>query len=277
MIKSSMKTEYQKMTTKKWKSLRSGEKPLSAALRKSKMHPKYTKVFSENTVSVLRQKARSAGTKGWYSLRKGNLASAVIIHDAAVTVTNFFRRVVDAKRLGVYESHARNNATCPISLTLVTDLENDDVFVHAGIVFSKQSLLDFMLATVDFRNPVTRTMMHLYDIERLGCPHVLDKYKDRERLRCVKVISIRQFSFLETELENILTSLLQHYYCGDDDFFATTLRAFQQTWREMKRTDRNRTICVLRSLEHNVKFSHYNGRPRAWANNLVTKYLDRTT
>lgn len=257
------------MTSKKWKSNSSGEKPL-----RSKMHPKYRKVFSENTVLVLRQKARSAGTKGWYSLRKGHLASAIIIHEAALTITGLFHRIVDAKRAEVYGSHVRNASSCPISLTPVAELNKDDIFVHGGIVFSKESLLDYMEASVDFRNPVTRNMMHLYDIKRLGCPYVLDKYKNRERLRIIKVNSIRQFSFLETELEDVLFTLMHHYHSNDHEFFADNLRAFQQTWREMKVTDRHRTICVLRSLKHRVK--RYRGRPTVWANNMLNRFIGKT-
>lgn len=264
------------MTNKDWKSNYSKKSLPNQAycMRKSKLHPKYRKVFSENTVLVLRQKARSAGTKGWYSLRKGNLASAIIVHDSAMTVTKLFHNLVEAKRLQVYEAHRLNGSSCPISLTPVSELGLNDVFIHGGVVFSKESALGYVRASADFLNPITRTTMHLHDIERLGCQHALDKYKDRVVLRDREVNSIRQFSFLETELENILFSLLQHYYHRDTDFFSDTLTAFQQTWRQMKSSDRNRTICVLRSLAQTV--ARFQGRPRQWGNTLVLKYLDRT-
>lgn len=158
--------------TKDWKSACSGASGIpTTCVRKSKIHPKYRKLFSDNTVSVLRQRAKSAGTKKWYSLRKGNLASAIIIHDSAVVVTKFFHKIVDAKRLAVYQTASRTGSTCPISLVLISELHPDDVFVHGNIVFSKESLLDYVRVSVDFLNPITRTMMHLHDIERLGCQY----------------------------------------------------------------------------------------------------------
>ena len=256
----------------KWKSNYS--KGLPYCMRKSKLHPKYRKVFSENTVLVLRQKARSAGTKGWYSLRKGNLASAIIVHDSALVVTKLFHKIVEAKRLEVYETHKLNGSLCPISLTAVSELHPDDVFIHGGTVFSKESALAYVGASADFRNPVTRTTMHLHDIERLGCQSALDKYKNRVLLRDREINLIRQFSFLETELESILFSLVRHYHHRDTDFFTDTLTAFQQTWRQMRDTDRNRTICVLRSLEQAV--ATVQGRPRRWANSLIVNYLAKT-
>ena len=263
------------MTLKNWKANYSKGLPNQAyCMRKSKLHPKYREVFSENTVLVLRQKARSAGTKGWYSLRKGNLASAIIVHDSAMTVTKLFHDLVEAKRLEVYETHRSNGSSCPISLTPVSELNADDIYVHGGVVFSKESALGYVRASADFLNPITRTMMHLHDIERLGCQYALDKYRDRVVLRDREINSIRQFSFLETELENLLFSLVHNYYHRDTEFFMDTLTAFQQTWIQMKNTDRNRTVCVLRSLVQSV--ARFRGRPRQWGNDLVLKYLVKT-
>jgi len=241
---------------------------------KSKMHPTYRKVFLENTVLVLRQKARSAGTKRWYCLRKGNLVSALVIHDSAIKVTSLFRENVKRKRDLVYESQKLNGSTCPISLTPISDLASNDIFIHGGVVFSRNSILDYVSVSVDFLNPITRTMMHVHDIKRLRCQQALDNYYNRISLRIMKINFIRQFSFLEIELENILMSLIQQFYLQDTDCFSDTLVAFKETWKEMKTTDRTRTICVLKSLEQSA--DRFRGRPRIWGRCLVAKYLKKT-
>lgn len=241
---------------------------------KSRMHPTYRKIFSENTVLVLRQKARSAGTKSWYCLRKGNLVSALVIHDSAIKVTRMFRENVSKKRISIYESQKMNGSTCPISLTPISDLEPDDIFVHGGVVFSRNAILDYVSVSADFLNPITRTMMHVHDIKRLRCPHALEKYFNRSNLRMRKIISIRQFSFLEIELDDVLLSLIQQYYLQDTPFFEETLVAFNKTWRELKNSDRNRTVCVLKSLEQSA--DRFRGKPRLWGRDLVAKYLRKT-
>lgn len=246
----------------------------SDMLKKSKMHPKYRKVFSENTVKVLRRKARSAGAKKWYSLRKGNLVGAIVVHDSAVTVTNVFREMMDKKRDRVIQAHVLNGSTCPISLTPVSELTSDDIFVHGGAVFSRGAILDYLEATADFRNPITRNMMHLHDVERLRCKDALDKYFNRSSLRFKKISSIRQFAFLETELEHLLMSLVQQYYVQDTPFFENALVAFKQTWKAMKFTDRNRTTCVLNSLKQTA--NRFQGKPRLWGLALVANYLRKT-
>lgn len=241
---------------------------------KSKMHPKYRKFFAENTVTVLREKARSTGTTKWYSLRKGNLVSAIVIHDSAVAVTNVFREIVNRKRKLVVDSKKKDGSKCPISLTPISELKPDDVFVHDGVVFSADAILDYVETSVDFLNPITRTAMHLHDIERLGCESALDKYRNRHSLRTKKVLSIRQFAFLELELDNILTSLILQYYFQDTPFYEQSLRAFRKTWQEMKETDQSRTVCVLKCLEQSA--DRFLGQPRLWGRAFVAKYLRKT-
>ena len=241
---------------------------------KSKLHPTYRKVFSENTVTVLRQKARSAETKRWYCLRKGNLVSALVIHDSAIKVTKMFRENAKKKRDLILESQKTNGSTCPISLTPISDLDSHDIFIHGGVVFSRNAILDYVSVSVDFLNPITRTMMHVHDIKRLGCQQALGNYYNRISLRIRKINSIRQFSFLEIELENILMSLIQQYYLQDTDCFSDTLVAFKETWKGMKNSDRTRTVCVLKSLEQSA--DRFRGRPRIWGRFLVAKYLKKT-
>lgn len=247
---------------------------MTTIIRKSKMHPKYRKVFSENTVKDLRLKARSAGAKRWYCLRKGSLVSAIVVHDSAIVVTNFFREIVNKKRQRLLKAHTGDGSTCPISLSPISDLRPDDVFIHEGVVFSRYAILDYLHATADFRNPTTRTRMHAHDIERLRCKDTLHKYLHRVTLRMMIINSIQQFSFLETELEHILMSLVQQYYFQDTPIFQDSLVAFSQTWREMKFTDRNRTICVLKSL--NQVTDKFRTGPRSWGRAFVEKYLKKT-
>lgn len=246
----------------------------SGHVTKSKMHPKYHKFFSENTVTVLRQKARSAGATKWYSLRKSNLVSAIVIHGSAVTVTSLFRGMMNRKRALVLDSKKKDGSKCPISLTPISDLSSNDVFIHDGVVFSRDAILDYVEASVDFLNPITRTSFQFHDIKRLGCEGALDKYRNRVSLRTKKVHSIRQFAFLEIELDNIFTSLMQQYYFKETPFYDHSLVAFRRTWKEMRATDHSRTVCVLKCLEQSA--DRFQGRPHLWGRSFVARYLEKT-
>jgi len=178
------------------------------------------------------------------------------------------------KRAVVLDSSQKDGSKCPISLTPISGLNSDDVFIHDGVVFSRDAILDYVEASVDFLNPITRKSFQFHDIQRLRCQGALDKYRNRVSLRIEKINSIRQFAFLEIELDNIFTSLIQQYYFKDTPFYDHSLVAFRRTWKEMKATDHSRTVCVMKCLEQSA--DRFNGRPRLWGRSLVARYLEKT-
>lgn len=242
---------------------------------KSKLHPKYPTLLSDNTVTVLKDKVRSAGTREWYSLRKEGLVSAIIIHDSAVTVAMLFKRLLREKRTICFDSQASNGSVCPISFIPVCDMDMNNSFVHDSVVFSREDIVRYVKLSVDFLNPITRNLMHSHDIERLGNEEVCIAYKNRVRLRRIKVESIRQYAFLETELNDILIDLIRQYFHRDTDYFYLSLTAFHETWARMKQIDKTRTVCLLKSLKQSA--DRFRGKPREWANNLLVQYISFST
>lgn len=241
-------------------------------VKKSKMHPGYFSLYSRNTVPVFRKKVRDIGNRKWYSLRKSNLACVVMIHECAMTISRFFRRIVASKRRKLVESKKKDGSRCPITLTPVSEINS--VFVHDGIVFSKKELVEYMEVTIDFCNPITRKVVECFEIQRLGSSSLLDKYKNRVFLRDKEIDAIRDFSFWETELDNIMIRLTRMCHRQSSSDFYENHIAFHNTWLEMKRNDRNRTVCVVKSLKQSA--NRFRGRARYWANIFIDNYIHKT-
>ena len=155
---------------------------LQQSMKKSKLHPEYHEVYSKHTVPVLREMVRNTRNKKWHSLRKPNLVSIFIVHKCASTISKYFKRIVQKHRDSIIESRMNDGSKCPITLDLVSEINNK--FVHNGIVFSRHELIKYMMFSEDFCNPVTRKMMGFADIQRM-CSHcflgppLLEKYNNR--------------------------------------------------------------------------------------------------
>jgi len=257
---------------------------LQQSMKKSKLHPGYHDMYSKYTVPVLREIVRNIGNKKWYSLRKANLVCFVIVHRSSSMITRFFKRIYQKKIDSIIEESIKDGSTCPITLDPVSEILNR--FVHDGIVFSGDELIKYMMVSVDFCNPITRNMMSLIDIKRLCspiptsqvfpllAPELLEKYNNREALRHKEVESIRDFSFWETELDNILISLGRLFYDQGTEAFNDCHRKFHDMWIEMKRLDRNRTLIVLMSMKQSA--NRFRGRPRQWVNVFIDSYYNKT-
>lgn len=251
---------------------------LQQSIKKSKLHPEYHEIFSKHTVPVLREIVRKTGNKKWYSLRKPNLVCFIIVHRSSSMITRFFKRINQKKRDSIIEKSIKDGSTCPITLEPVSEIRNK--FVHNGIVFSGDDLVKYMMISVDFFNPITRKMMSLTDIKRLcsQCPipasTLLEKYNNRVVLRHREVESIRDFSFWETELDNLLVHLGRLFYDQGTEAFADCHRKFHNMWIEMNRIDHNRTLIVLMSLKQSA--NRFRGRPRQWINVFIDSYYSKT-
>lgn len=245
----------------------------SGFVSKSKMHRSYKKIFGENTVVALRIKARLVGESKWYSLRKPHLVSAIVTHESALVITEFFRQIVHKKMLELIKTAVENGSRCPVSLSPISDMKSDDIFVHNGLVFCKSAVLDYVKISVDFTNPITRTALHLHDVKRLESQEALKIYEDRTNLRRSKVKSINQFAFLELELDNVFRILMQNCFFKGN-YFEHNYAAFKRMWKEMKSIDKNRTICVLKSLEQCAR--SYSGESQNWGLTFLEKYLTRS-
>jgi len=250
---------------------------LQQSMKKSKLHPEYHYIYSKYKVPVLREIVRNTGNKKWYSLRKPNLVCFIIVNRSSSMITRFFQRICNKKIDSIVEESIKDGSTCPITLEPVSEIRNK--FVHNGIVFSGDELVKYMLVSVDFCNPITRKMMSLTDIKRLcSCcfvgPSLLEKYNNRVVLRNREVESIMDFSFWETELDNILISLGRLFYDQGTEAFNDCHRKFHNMWIEMNRLDHNRTLIVLMSLKQSA--NRFRGRPRQWINVFIDSYYNKT-
>jgi len=246
-------------------------------LKKSKLHPEYNEIYSKNTVPVLREMTRKIGNKKWYSLRKANLVCVVLIHRSACIICKFLKSVSQKKRDFILKTSRNDGSKCPITLDLISEISDKDIFVHDGVVFSKDHLAEYVMVSIDFSNPITRNMMNYFDIERLSLPNfpeLLDKYEDRVYLRYREVEAIRDFSFWETELDNLFLCLGHLYYEQGTQSFRDTREKFHNTWEEMKRIDRNRTLIVVTSLKQSA--SRFRGRTRRWMDIFIESYHNET-
>ena len=248
------------------------------SMRKTKLHPGYYETYSSHTVPILREMVRKIGNKKWYSLRKPNLVSVLMMYRSACIIENFFKMVLQKHRDSVLETNIKDGSKCPITLDLVSEIDKNNIFVHDGVAFSKKELYEYIMISVDFCNPITRKMMSYFDIERLSLLsdnlNILDKYKNRIYLRKIEVESIRDFSFWEIELDNLLIRLARLYYDQGTEAFNDAYLKFHNTWVEMRRICRNRTLVILMSLKQRA--DSFRGRPRKWANLFLESYYEKT-
>ena len=250
------------------------------SMRKTKLHPEYYDTYARHTVPILREMVRKIGNKKWYSLRKPNLVSVVMVYKSACIIEKFFKMVLQKHRDSVLETNIMDGSRCPMTLDLIRDINRVNIFVHDGVAFSKKELFEYMIISVDFCNPITRKMMSYFDIVRLslqnpsGDLNILDKYNNRIHLRNLELESIRDFSFWEIELDNLLIRLARLYYDQGTEAFNDAYLKFHNTWMEMRRICRNRTLVILMSLKQRA--DGFRGRPRKWANLFIESYYAKT-
>lgn len=241
----------------------------------SRKHPRYSELISNYQVVDLRTRVRSIGGKKWYGLKKAELVTYIVVHEAAVVIANLFKKFINRSKFQTYQSSVRQGARCPISLTPVSEIEFQNAFVHEKTVFSKDVIIEYVKQSNDFLNPITRTPIYLHDVKKLGCPVVLHKYQNRVVLRKEEVGAINHLYFLEGELEAAMCALLTHvYHYSNREDFERTMISFEQTWRAMKRIDHNRTVCVLKSLRQYAE--RFPEKPREWGQSFLDNVLRKT-
>jgi len=179
-------------------------------------------------------------------MKKMELVCFLISNSCALTITRFVRHCGSKENI-------EDEVRCPISLMSISELSKEDKFVHDNIIFSKSSIVDFFRTNYDFTNPITRNEIERSKIIEIGCEELTNLYDNRESLREQKVTDINDFSFHENEIEYYFYHLIileSNTYSSDDDLdYVQISGCFHQTWRNMVVSDKNRTVCVLKSLQ----------------------------
>lgn len=230
------------------------------------------KKLDRNPVAVLRTMVRDTGYAKWYTYRKSALVSTIVLHRSVNTIVRLFRRCTTEGRERVLAEKRLDGSVCPISLIPVSDLK--EVFVHNGTVFSREDIIEYFRSSMNFSNPITRNDIHAHEVARIGDRKIARLFRHRRYLRNEEINKIQHFAYLEEYLENVLVHLIRQYHHRYTELFTETAEVFRDTWVNMRDTDRNRTLCVLKSLFQTA--SLYGSAPRNWAKVFITGYLRLT-
>jgi len=247
---------------------------VQSAMRKCKRHYMYSFMFSDNTVVDLKEMVRGYGQKGWYNLKKHNLVVVVVLNMCSSTISHFFHSIIIRSRERAIETATKSTDTvCPISLVPVSELSFP--YVHDNIVFSRDDLVSFFMSSYNFTNPITRREFTATEIRRFGSPTLYEVFLDRVNLRIDAVYEIQHFAFLEVELENCVKRMASMFSFQEQQLFEEVSVILENTWREMLRIDRHRTLCVLKSMFDFINM--YTGRRRKWSTVMVNDLIKRST
>ena len=218
-----------------------------------KKHVLYNDIFNSCRVCDLRiivKMKKNTIPNGFHKMKKSDLVCFIVSNSCAFTITRFVRncRSKYVPTLTDVEGERR----CPISLINISELEEDDKFTHDNITFSKSYIIDFFKSNYDFTNPITRNEIGRDQIIEIDCEELLVLYDDRISLREQRVTDINDFAFHENEIEYYFYKLIlleSNTYTSDEDSdYIQISGLFHQTWRNMAMSDKNRTVCVLKSL-----------------------------
>lgn len=221
-----------------------------------KKHISYNDIFNSCRVCDLRFLIKMKTNRipnGFHKMKKAELVCFLVSNSCAFTITRFVRQCGDKQRQKLpVLTGTMGDDRCPISLINISELTEDDKFTHDNIIFSKSSILNFFKSNYDFTNPITRNEIKRDKIIEIGCEDLLIIYDDRISLREQRVTDINDFAFHENEIEYYFYKLIlleSNTYTSDDDSdYIQISQFFHQTWRNMAISDKNRTVCVLKSL-----------------------------
>ncbi len=246
----------------------------------------YLQHFDTSTVKSTRAIVRDMGVDKWYSMKKGQLVSYVVLDIYARRIQRFFRtRGCSVKeRIDVFRGLEKE--TCPITLELIRDIPLQNRYTHSNHWFDKRSLASFLRVSCDFVHPVTRVEFTMNDIIDID-PSMLDLFKNRSEVRAEMVSRIEMVQCIENELEDIFKEMidLAYYTQSRREFDANLMFSevqFEECFKDLLRIDRDRCVVVLRSLPDLIDGDSYRGvylsRKRGEdLRTLVKDFIWRTT
>lgn len=242
---------------------------------------KHSRLYDDHMsmkAASLRLRARRRGYHKWYSLKKGVLTGILIMDASVRVIVKAMRRVVKRRRDRFIAQQAEmgKDNNCPICLTLLSDMQVDDLFLHDGVVFCKQDVIDYVSSGYNFSNPITRRQISAHEIARLGCQKLSGIYGVRSTLRKRVVESSSHFFFLENDVvwtyKNLLAAVdISGTAAFREDLFRDAYIKFDNHVRQMFANDGFRTVCVLKGLKHECL--GMGDTLDAWSTKLIDSYL----
>ncbi|CAM9706441.1 unnamed protein product [Ectocarpus sp. 6 AP-2014] len=243
---------------------------------------KHSRLYGDHMgmkVANLRLRARRRGYQKWYSLKKGVLTGILIMDASVRVIVKAFRRIVLMRRDSYIAQKAERGADnkCPICLTPLSDMQVSDLFLHDGVVFCKQDVIDYITSGYNFSNPITRKHISRHEIARLGCQKLLTMYGVRSTLRRREVESSSHFFFLENDVvwtyKNLLAAVdVSGTAMFREDLFRDAYVKFDSHVRQMFANDGLRTVCVLKGLK--FEYRGMSDTLDGWSTKLIDSYLN---
>jgi len=233
-----------------------------------KRHYLYNELY-KNCVNDLRLICRKNGETKWYKIKKHELICCIILRYCSIVITKLFKNK---------KTRENDKTWCPISLIPVDEIT--DPYVHDGVTFSRQYLIDYFNHSVNFTNPSTTSEFELNDIKRLKSEQLEKLFNQRAILRDEIVENVYTFNFLEDEIEDLLHSIIKLYLRRNSTNsyeFREARIEFHRIWLRLIELDKNRTICILRSLIHKCKRIYILSSSALNVSiKILTKYLSET-
>eukprot|EP00903_Cladosiphon_okamuranus_P017777 g16363.t1 len=230
-------------------------------------------------VTHLRPEVRSRGYRQWYCLKKGMLASILVMDESVRIIARALRKVLQKKNRSFVQqkmSEGRDNK-CPICLTPLEEFEAENLVVHDNMVFCKQDMISHMSTGYNFTNPITRRDISRDFVARLGCKKLLEIYGRRRALRRSVVDASTHFFFMENDIiygykELLATVGLSGTPMFHDHVFTQLYMAFQLNIQQMACTDKMRTVCVLKGLK--AESRGMGDTVKHWSSSFIDKQLE---
>lgn len=246
----------------------------------------YRQYFENTTVKSTRAIVKEMGVVKWYSMKKGQLVSIVVLDIYARRIQRFFRTRGSNIRERVDMFSGLEKEKCPITLELIKDIPISNRYTHSNHWFDRENLAAFLRVSCDFVHPVTRVAFTENDIIDID-PSMLTLFNDRLAVRSAMVSRIEMVQCIENELEDIFKEMIDmaYYTQSRREFDANLMFSeiqFEECFKDLLGIDRDRCIVVLKSLPDLINVDSYKGmylsRKRGKElRTLVKDFIWRTT
>jgi hypothetical protein len=126
----------------------------------------FLRIMHQFSAARLKEINRRIGNRKWYRNRKYELAVYFSRYCSVLRIQLFFRTALRNK---IQHDCEATNDTCPITLEEFSDPDNASkkTFVHLGVRFFAEDFCRYIVANVNFRNPVKQVLMKRRDVVRL--------------------------------------------------------------------------------------------------------------
>lgn len=223
----------------------------------------YRQYFENTTVKSTRVTVKEMGVVKWYSMKKGQLVSIVVLDIYARRIQRFFRTRGSNIRQRVAMFSGLEQEKCPITLELIKDIPMSNRYTHSNHWFDRENLAEFLRVSCDFVHPVTRVAFTENDIIDID-PSMLTLFNDRLAVRSAMVSRIEMVQCIENELEDIFKEMIDmaYYTQSRREFDANLMFSevqFEECFKDLLGIDRDRCIVVLKSLPDLIDVDSYKG------------------